>query len=468
MLRNYANATEIFYRNQPTSITIPVHPTSTFVNATGTYLAWSNGGITLFPQITLQQYISVSFVPLILAVIYSIPWRVLDSTIREMEPFYQLHRHGGALGRDSLCLDYGSSFLVTVIFKALSRGHFIPLCSSLISLIILALSPLASEAFFVSLGTGCYTNTKETCNAFWGVYPILARVIQAILSFVAVLLVLLIIFDFGRSSGVYSEPLSIAGSGVLLCQSPLVNWLLGVESTISNKELRKNLALKRFALSWSTGEDEIRSYGIVPLEDGSEEGFTIFGKKHRYNHVPTNEIDMNKNRPQRRSYRRENLSRTFVFWQVIKEKTVFIMAFLIFGGLLAMISYYHWTGQNSAGQSTAFETFMDSRGFGVRFMMSALGVVVKLLWSRIDTGTYHSNYKQIYSTDDCRCQKKCTLCPSPSRFFCASRFNSPSCMAISPVGCHSIYPQAPLSHCYCEHHRLAYRVPAFVPRKYTV
>ena len=390
MLRNYADATEIFYRNLTASITILVHPTSTFVNATGTYLAWSNGGITLFPQITLQQYISVSFVPLILAVIYSIPWRVLDSAIREMEPFYQLHQQGGALGRDSLCLDYGSSFLVTVTFKALSRGHFIPLWSSLISLIILALSPLSSEAFFVSLGTGCYTNTKETCNAFWGVYPLLAKVIQAILSFVAVLLLLLIIFNFGRSSGVYSEPLSIAGLGVLLCESPLLNWLLGFESTISNKELGNNLKRKRYALSWFTVEDGTRSYGIVPLENGSEEDFTLFGKKlrSRYNRVSPNELDTNNDRPQRRSYRREKTPRTSVFWQVIKEKVLFIVAFLIFGGLLAMISYYHWTGENSAGQSTAFETFMDSRGFGVRFMMSAVGVVVKLLWSRIDTGTY--------------------------------------------------------------------------------
>ena len=45
-----------------------------------------------------------------------------------------------------------------------------------------------------------------------------------------------------------------------------------------------------------------------------------------------------------------------------------------------MISYYHWTGAASG-----FEKFMDSTGFGVRFMMSIIGVAVKLLWAKIDT-----------------------------------------------------------------------------------
>jgi hypothetical protein len=71
----------------------------------------------------MQQYIIVSFVPLILAVIFTIPWRILDSTIREMEPFYQLQRPDGSFAKDSLCLDYSTIWPFVASWKSLRKGH---------------------------------------------------------------------------------------------------------------------------------------------------------------------------------------------------------------------------------------------------------------------------------------------------------------------------------------------------------
>lgn len=308
-----------------------------------------------------------------------------------MEPFYQLHGTDGGLGRDSLCLDYCSWLLISVPFKAAYRGHVFPLWSSLISLSILVLAPLASEAFFVSLGTGCYANTTELCHASWGIYPILARIMQGILSLVAALLFLLIIFSFRRNSGVYSEPLSIAGLGVLFYKSPFLDCLLALDSKISNKELKKSLERKRFALSWFVADDGTKSYGIIPLDAGSEEGSILSERKPRKNGIASIKAVLNG----RISTQKTSGGQTIITGEptgssATKEKYLYIIAFPIFGGLLAMISYYHWTGANAAGHSTAFETYMDSRGFGVRFMMAVVGVAVKLLWSWIDTGTHFS------------------------------------------------------------------------------
>jgi hypothetical protein len=382
---------KILYSNQAITTQSAVFPTSTFVNSTGTYLSWSNAGITLYPQITYEEYIYVAFLPLILVVIYSIPLQILDRTTRKMEPFYQLHGTDGGLGRDSLCLDYCSWLLISVPFKAAYRGHVVPLWSSLISLSILVLAPLASEAFFVSLGTGCYANTTELCHASWGIYPILARIMQGILSLVAALLFLLIIFSFRRNSGVYSEPLSIAGLGVLFYKSPFLDCLLALDSKISNKELKKSLERKRFALSWFVADDGTKSYGIIPLDAGSEEGSILSERKPRKNGIASIKAVLNG----RISTQKTSGGQTIITGEptgssATKEKYLYIIAFPIFGGLLAMISYYHWTGANAAGHSTAFETYMDSRGFGVRFMMAVVGVAVKLLWSWIDTGTHFS------------------------------------------------------------------------------
>lgn len=335
----------------------------------------------------------MAFVPLIVAVLYTIPWRILDVTIREMEPFYQLNQKGGVLGKDSLCLDYSTSWLITTPFKAISRGHIMPFWSSLISIAVLILAPISSEAFFVSIYGECGAASKGPCRAAWGVYPILGRAIQGILAFIAILLILIAIFNYRRSSGVYSEPLSLAGLAVLLAKSPLLRCFRQIDSMVTNKELREIIQGKRFTLSSFVAEDLTRCHGIVPVDMDSEVGFASVGsikeKKGAYTSVHTvDEFGIGEYETLRAPNRgmikwHSGMS----FWKDVKEKSLYFGAFLGIGGLLTIITYYHWTGPDPVtGKTTGFETFMDSQGFGVRFMMTALGVVIKLLWSNVDYG----------------------------------------------------------------------------------
>ncbi|KAH6670450.1 hypothetical protein B0J14DRAFT_447150, partial [Halenospora varia] len=254
-------------------------------------------------------------------------------------------------------LNYNTSFLVTVPFKALYRGHFIPFWSSLISLSVLFLAPLSSTAFFVSVTGDCGPNSKGQCHGHWGIYITLARCIEGILAFIAVLLVLIIISHGRRNSGVYSEPLSIVGMAVLLSKSPLLKGLRQIDSLIGMKELRELLSNKRFSL-------------------------TAF--KGRYSAVSQSTDDFGISTPEPPQNPQPKISGT---WQDIRQKGFYFAAFLILGGLFTLITYYHYTGPDPVtGISSGFETFMDSQSFEVRFMMTALGVAIKLLWSHIDTG----------------------------------------------------------------------------------
>ncbi|PVH84231.1 hypothetical protein DL98DRAFT_584803 [Cadophora sp. DSE1049] len=366
----------------PSTTKAAVVPVSTFVNGTGTYLKWSNGGVTFAPRITLLQYICVAIVPLLLAVIFTIPWRILDSTIRELEPFYQLARPRGAFAEDSLCLNYGASFLIAMPFKSITKGHFIVCWSSLISIAVLFLAPLASEAFFVSLTGTCGANIpSHLCHGVWGVYPSLVRAIQGILAFVAVLLVLLIAFNFKRSSGVFSEPLSIVGLASLLYKSPVLKDFREIDSLVKNKELKSILSGKRYALSEFTSTDQRPCYGLINVNTDVETGFaakaTRSGNKGRYKLVIGSKSNVEVAAEEASVH--SSRSRGAKFWWVVTEKLYYIAAFMLLGGLLALISYYHWTSAD-----TAFERFMNSQGFGVRFMMTGLGVAVKLFWSGID------------------------------------------------------------------------------------
>ncbi|KAG9231653.1 hypothetical protein BJ875DRAFT_486826 [Amylocarpus encephaloides] len=333
-------------------------PVETIVNSTG---------------ILLREYIIVAFVPLIVAVLYTLPWRILDSTIREMEPFYQLNRRGGALGKNSLCLDYSTSYLITTPFKAISRGHYIPFWSSLINIAVLILAPISSEAFAVAVYGECGTNSVGPCHAFWGIYPAHARGIQGILGFIAILIICLVAFSYPRSSEVYSEPLSIGGLSVLLAKSPLLKNLRQIDSMIPSKELQQLMAGGRFGLSSFIADDRTRCHGIIPLELEPEAGLRLAGNLGRKD-------------PTRQFKALTNITSTsMVLLRLQIVKAFYFGSFLVVGGLLTLITYYHWTGPDPVtGKTTGFETFMDSQGMGVRFMMTAGGVGVKLLWTNVD------------------------------------------------------------------------------------
>jgi hypothetical protein len=376
-------------------------PVSTIVNSTGTYFEFENGEIVRTPQISLQQYIYVAFLPLIVSVIYTIPWQILDTTIRQMEPFYQLNQEGGALGKNSLSLDYSTSWLIAVPFQAISRGHAIPFWSSLISISVLILAPISSEAFFVSVAGDCFANSEGACHASWGVYPALARAIEGILGFISVLLICLIFFNFRRQSGLHSEPFSLAGLGVLLSKSPLLRFLRQIDSMITPHELKQIVAGKRFKLAEFVAEDNTPCLGIVPMDIEPEAGFATIGsqpeKKGVYSSVQiiddsgSNEYDQ---QPQTRDQIKWHTGMSLK--KDVKQKMTYLVSLLIIAGLLTLITYYHWTGPDPVTKkSTGFESFMDSQGFGVRFMMSILGVGIKLLWGGIDSGKYLSFEKRM-------------------------------------------------------------------------
>jgi hypothetical protein len=250
---------------QPSKTSELPTPISTTVNSTGTYITLNNGTVVAPHQITNQEYVIVAWLPLILAAIYSILWRIVDSTIREMEPFFQLQRSGGALAHHSLCLDYANSWIITLPFKAIHRRHFRVLCSSLISIALLVIAPLSAEAFFVSLSGQCDLSNPGICYATWGIYPLLAHTISAMLGFIAVLTIALIAFHFRRQPGVFSNPLGIGGLAPLIQNEALLRDFRGINSMASNSELMNELAGRRYKLGWYADIDEKSFYGVVPI-----------------------------------------------------------------------------------------------------------------------------------------------------------------------------------------------------------
>src|SRR5207248_1738397 len=74
---------------------------------------------------TLGDYFTGAFLSTIVAMLFTIPWDIIDITSKELEAFYQLTHTSGASARDSLCLDLSSSTPFTTLFWAFARGYWV-------------------------------------------------------------------------------------------------------------------------------------------------------------------------------------------------------------------------------------------------------------------------------------------------------------------------------------------------------
>jgi hypothetical protein len=81
-----------------------------------------NDGIifaTKINELPLDQTFLYLYFPTIFAVLFSIFWAWIDLETKRMEPYYQLSKENGALGKDSLLLHYPFDFIPLVPLKAL-------------------------------------------------------------------------------------------------------------------------------------------------------------------------------------------------------------------------------------------------------------------------------------------------------------------------------------------------------------
>ncbi|KAL8792874.1 MAG: hypothetical protein Q9195_004516 [Heterodermia aff. obscurata] len=357
-------------------------------------------GVTGYERIGIgaREYFIGAFLPTILAVLFSAPWPLLTSALQEMEPFYQLQELQGVPASKSLLLDYKSSINVIATFNAMRRGHFAVWWSGLISLAILLLAPLASEAVFIGfIGQGVCTATsgRSACTTpRLSVYPVAARAIQGILAVVIVLTLALIIAISRRKSGVYANPLSIASIATLFQNQYLIEEIRRLNPfTLDPKLLKAALEGQRYRLGSYKEMDGDHSYGLMVcqssifIRDGDGLVQSHDGKK--YASVAVTGLDDN---PHPRHHAKSKMMSSTVF---IHPIAVVIYGILV-AGLEVLVLYY-----NQTGGDTAFERFMDSNSFGVSFLFTAVGVGVKLYWTLLDDGkTIASRQRHLPLTHD--------------------------------------------------------------------
>lgn len=294
-----------------------------------------------------------------------------------MEPFYQLQQPGGMAAENSIALDYRASINIVATFNAIRQGHFRVWWSGLVSLVVLVIAPLSSETVFIGFEGKCTaTSGRDTCSPSLSVYPVAARALQGMLAFIAVLTLALAIAMLRGRSGIYANPLSIAGLSTLFQNSHTVESFRRLNPYYtSSKMIRAALQGYRYRVDSYLDDDEVNLYGIVICQQPDVvqmNSQTTFHKGKKYATVAVNAVEEHV-RPERQ----RTISSFFVHPAAILTFALFIV------GLESLVIYYHKTGGD-----TGFERFMDSQSFGVGFLFTAVGVMVKMYWCLLDDGEF--------------------------------------------------------------------------------
>jgi hypothetical protein len=307
------------------------------------------------------KYFTGNFVPIITAVLFSFPFRMLDTSVRTMVPFYELHSSSGVAGPDLLNLDYTRTNIVITTILSLLSGHSMMIISSLLSIALIFLVPLSAEAIFLNLENCVQYPDAVYCTTSITVYPLIARVLQAVLGLIAVLLILLCYLLYRNNSGVYADPSSICGLATLMHNPPLVQIMSHMDLDISDRDFENAIQGKRLHLGAHNMPD---GYGIFVTDE--------YGSVN----VTTQPTPPTQNQP-RKTWFSDLGKPTMKFFKVFSVYFVFSATLALFG----MVVFYY---KNSADNQ--FERFMDSQSFGPRFMMTAFGVLIKLFWETLLEG----------------------------------------------------------------------------------
>lgn len=327
-------------------------------------------------EITPGSYFIGKFLPPLLAVILALAIRAVDLSAKLYQPFAALSHPLGSTGKDSLTLHFEGWKGFWRPFGMLPKGHPVPFLSTLAVWLSSCLAPVATEAIVLDLQGRCKVDVFRGCALTLGVAPAGAYALLALLGAIAILLVLLMVAISRRwKTGVFADPWCIAGAAALT-RNPDIRALASLERY---EAVKAAVGEKRFCLGWyrHNDRDEQEEYGLVLCD---EAGRSLRGvRREEANASLMSEMVSADNRhdvdgmygygmtPRARKPPATFVALTF-WWRLIF--LVYMLA------LTCFIIYYHL----GIKVPKSLEDFLQEEKFGVRFVSSALGMIVVLCW----------------------------------------------------------------------------------------
>ncbi|KAI0410809.1 hypothetical protein F5X98DRAFT_384839 [Xylaria grammica] len=322
---------------------------------------------TIVYYISLGQYFVGMFLPTIVASGIAILVRTLSTNAKIFQPWHALTRDHGTFGRDSLCLQTGGWQSIVASVRSLLDGQAVTFFTNILLVSSAVLVPLSAETIALDLrGDGCKTGSRNCAWVLSASLPA-SKATITLLVLMSVMIVLLLVLLGRWSLGVYTNPRSISTLASLSSNNEVQQLVTGSSNPLSKRD-KSLIAGRRFKLGHSQHIHGRREYGVIPF-GGSNDSESRGHERDSSIVTPDTRRD---NKPSKNQH-------TMPFF-MLTYLGRFSLLFMICG-VLVLIIYYSQTGGN-----TAFERFLDSNSFGVRFLFTSFGVIISFMWSSFFDG----------------------------------------------------------------------------------
>ncbi|KAH7095906.1 hypothetical protein FB567DRAFT_513705 [Paraphoma chrysanthemicola] len=290
-----------------------------------------------------SYYFIGGYLPTLVAVLLSIWWKCIFSKIKEMEPLYQMNTPQGAKAQDSILLTYSGTFLPKVLWRSYGAHHW-PSFLGAVNMILTTICTLfASETLFLTgVGPSCgvilnsHADVNEGCRIALGMRPALGWALGVVLIAAVLVTVCLIRRLHSQSSRVRADPSTIAG----------IACLYGDELSKDFPQVLANPSA-RYRLN-SLSEIETVVGNSNPTVTGQPQS----SPRSKYGHAAMHPAAL-----------------------------AFYGSSLV--GVLVLIVYYAFI--STPEQGGRLEDFMNSQSFGVRLLMTAMGLLIKTYWGWVES-----------------------------------------------------------------------------------
>ncbi|KAF2871966.1 hypothetical protein BDV95DRAFT_493160 [Massariosphaeria phaeospora] len=210
-----------------------------------------NGGLIKFKnpgELTLTEYFTWKYAPILFFVIYGILWQVTDFEVKRLEPFYQLSRKTGATAGESLNMDYLTFLSWLVPLRALSHRQYAVIYVSLATLISSSLVPVLQSASIKLYPEKNQRKPEEFKSV--RIDPPWSRAVTGSLIFVAICGGVLM-YEMRRKSGLLSDPKGIAGVATMATKSHILTDFRGLDTAPLHK-IHEQLRHRRYIMHKSS------------------------------------------------------------------------------------------------------------------------------------------------------------------------------------------------------------------------
>ncbi|OTA52381.1 hypothetical protein K449DRAFT_440801 [Hypoxylon sp. EC38] len=349
---------------------IPLAPASStttkVVKPISTASSNSEGNMTLhvIPVSDGKYFLGLMF-PTFVAIVVSIPIRILDQTAKLYQPFHVLASRGGQ-ARDTLLFQTSGIWNFAGRIRSLLNGQILLTLTGLLVLGSVIMIPLSSEAVRIVLeGPDCSAAKGDTliCTMAVGIYSVPAQIAVALLVFMAVLVGLIIMVLRKWNTGLDWNPWSLYHMGRLAANNDvrtlLQRRLREKDGRITIKQAEKALGETPFVINYWRDNETLTYSILIPNEAQSlkKDGRSVtFGK----------------GKASRMKRKGEVIPFFILTW------TGRLLFLLLLCAVMIGLLIYTITGD---GQTCT--RFMMGKWRVVRFILTFIGVLISLIWGSL-------------------------------------------------------------------------------------